>query len=325
MLNTTTAETPAGYPFAWQAAYGLNDWGRILATIVVVTVVSFLANLPLVALLASSSPIRERGLDVNNFTPAALGVDPTLFLALLLLPFVFGLLTLWYCVKIIHQRDPKTLVIGMAGRFRWKRAWLSFFVWMLLNIVAEAFCYWLNPDGYSFVFNFWAFAKTFLVVVFMIPLQIAFEELMMRGYVLQQTTHFTRQPWLGLLVSTFIFAGLHYQNPEVQQFGILATAPYYLGVGLFLGLLTILDDGLELALGIHLATNVFGSLFVNFKGSALPTPSLFQASDINLPIMTTLFVLQAFVFFLLFRRRNTGGMESKMKWTMKSISLKTPN
>lgn len=322
MPTYTTPHAPTGFSFPWQALYGSNDRWRVLATLVITIAASFIANLPLVVVLANSAPIRQRGLDIQSFTPEALGVDPTLFLALLLLPFVFGLVALWYCVKLIHQRDPRTLVTGVAGRFRWRRAWLSFGVWMLLTITSEGFCFWLNPDGYALVFSFWAFAKTLIVVILMIPLQIAFEELMMRGYILQQTTLITKLPWVGLLVSTLIFAALHYQNPEVQLFGLLATAPYYLGVGLFLGLLTIFDDGLELALGIHLATNVFGSVLVNFKGSAIPTPSIIQASEINLPIMTALFVLQAFVFFLLFRSRNASGSESKMKWTLSSLSSK---
>ena len=294
-------------------------------TLVIVITVSFIANIPLVVVLANSSPVQERGLDINNFTPEALGVDPSLFLVLLLLPFVFGLISLWFCVLKLHKRDSKTLVHRKFSGFRWGRAWFGFFVWLALTIFSESFCYWLSPEEYAFVFSPWAFAKTLIVVALMIPLQIAFEEILMRGYILQQTTYYTRLPWLGLVVSSFIFAALHFQNPEVQQFGLAATAPYYLGVGLFLGLLTILDDGLELALGIHLATNVFGSVLVNFKGSALPTPSLFQVSEINIPMMTLLFVLQAFVFFLLFRRRNEAGVKPEMGWTMSSLSFKTPD
>lgn len=293
-------------------------------TIGAVIVASVLGNLPLVAVLAMSDPVRQRGLDINNFTPEALGVDPTLFLILLLLPFVVGLLTLWLCMRKVHDRDPLTLIQGRLGRIRWKRCCLAFGAWMALSAASELFSYWLTPDGYAFTFSGWAFAKTLVVVALLIPLQIAFEELLMRGYVLQQTTHYSGLPWLGLLVSTLIFGGLHFQNPEVQQFGLAATAPYYLGVGLFLGLLTILDDGLELALGIHLATNVFGSVLVNFKGSALPTPSLFQASEINLPLMTALFVVQAFVFFLFFRRTEEAESSLKMNWSMSSLTSKSP-
>lgn len=323
MSSTFQPEVPSSLPFAWQAELGKNGGWRVFATLVVVIATSLLGNLPLVAVLATSDPVRQRGLDVSNFTPEALGVDPTLFLFLLLLPFVLGLLALWQCVKRIHERDPVTLIQGKLGRVRWRRVWLAFGTWMVLSAAAEGVSFWLNADVYAFSFSAWAFAKTLFVVVLMIPLQIAFEELMMRGYVLQLTTYYTRRPWMGLLLSTIIFGALHFQNPEVQRFGLAMTAPYYLGVGFFLGLLTILDDGLELALGIHLATNVFGSLVVNFKGSALPTSSLFLASDINLLLMSTFFVVQALVFFLLFRRKESDKV-LQMKWFMSSLNAKAP-
>jgi len=286
---------------------------------------SFLGNLPFVAVLAASDPVRQRGFDINNFTPEALGVEPTLFLFLLLLPFVVGLIALWLGIKKVHLRNSRTLMHGRLGSIRWKRAWLAFAVWFAFSSLSEFVIYYINPESYAFSFLPLAFAKTFVVVVLMIPLQIAFEELLMRGYLLQQTTFYSGKPWIGLVVSTLIFGALHYQNPEVRQFGLAATAPYYLGVGLFLGILTILDDGLELALGIHLATNIFGSVFVNFKGSALPTPSLFQATEVNLPLMTLLFVAQAFVFFLLFRRRVDVESAGKMNWSWSTLTAKAPN
>ncbi len=324
MSLNTPSEVDSSLPFVWQAEGGNNGIGRVLATVATVIIASLLGNMPLVAVLATSDPVRQRGLDVNNFTPEALGVDPTLFLILLLLPFVVGLLALWFCVKHFHGRDPITLIQGSLGRIRWGRCWLAFAFWIALSGASELFSYWMNPEGYAFAFSAWAFAKTLVVVALMIPLQIAFEELMMRGYVLQLVSHFSQRPWLGLLVSTVIFGALHFQNPEVQRFGLAATAPYYLGVGFFLGLLTILDDGLELALGIHLATNVFGSILVNFNGSALPTPSLFQASEINLPMMTVLFVVQAIVFFLFFRRTDDVENSLEMKWSMSALTSKAP-
>jgi len=312
-------------PFTWQATSGKNEWWRVAITLGVVVTASFLGNLPFVAVLAMSEPVRQRGFDINNFTPEALGVDPTLFLVLVLLPFVFGLFALWGCLHKIHCQQPKTLIQGSLGRIRWSRLWLGFGAWLILSAVSEYVSFSLHSDSYVFSFSAWAFAKTLSVVILMLPLQIAFEELLMRGYVLQQTTYYSSKPWLGLLFSTIIFGALHYQNPEVRQFGMAATAPYYLGVGLFLGILTILDDGLELALGIHLATNVFGTIFVNFKGSALPTPSLFQALEFDLPLMTALFVAQAFVFFLLFRRRAGTPSAGKMSWSWSFLTSKAPN
>lgn len=49
---------------------------------------------------------------------------------------------------------------------------------------------------------------------------------------------------------------------------------YYLGAGLFLALLAIADNGLELSIGIHTATNLFGSIVLKYEGSVLQTETL---------------------------------------------------
>ncbi|MEZ5032292.1 MAG: hypothetical protein R2787_12895 [Saprospiraceae bacterium] len=39
---------------------------------------------------------------------------------------------------------------------------------------------------------------------------------------------------------------------------------------IFPRLLTVMDDGLELASGVHTATNLFGSLVITFDGGSVP-------------------------------------------------------
>ena len=43
-------------------------------------------------------------------------------------------------------------------------------------------------------------------------------------------------------------------NPEVEKLGYLILV-YYIGSGLFLGIITLMDEGIELALGFHFANN----------------------------------------------------------------------
>jgi hypothetical protein len=90
---------------------------------------------------------------------------------------------------------------------------------------------------------------------------------------------------------------------------------YYIGVGLFLGIITLLDNSLELALGIHAATNIYGALFVTFKGSALQTPALFRISEMNVSLMLLLFFIMAALFMLIAGR--------KYKWNNMGEILKS--
>ena len=72
------------------------------------------------------------------------------------------------------------------------------------------------------------------------------------------------------------FGLLHGTNPEVDRFGFWVAMPQYILMGLLLGLVAIWDDGLELALGLHLANNVISSLVVTHDASALQTHALFK-------------------------------------------------
>src|SRR5699024_5340777 len=74
--------------------------------------------------------------------------------------------------------------------------------------------------------------------------------------------------------------GLHLSNPEVTQFGPWIMV-YYIGTGLFLGILTLMDDGLELALGFHAANNLIQILLVTADWSAFQSESILR--DITRP------------------------------------------
>ena len=56
---------------------------------------------------------------------------------------------------------------------------------------------------------------------------------------------------------------------------------YYIGTGLLLGIMTLMDEGMELALGFHAANNLIGCLLVTTDWSALQTHSILK--DISEP------------------------------------------
>src|SRR5690606_14189120 len=56
---------------------------------------------------------------------------------------------------------------------------------------------------------------------------------------------------------------------------------YYIGTGFFLGILTLMDEGLELAIGFHAANNLLTALLVTADWTAFQTDSLYR--DISEP------------------------------------------
>ena len=92
----------------------------------------------------------------------------------------------------------------------------------------------------------------------------------------------TRSAWFPLLFTSITFGLMHIANPEVEKLGY-SLLIYYIGTGLFLGITTLMDDGLELALGFHAANNLFTALLVTSDWTVFQVPSILR--DISEPTL----------------------------------------
>ena len=112
-----------------------------------------------------------------------------------------------------------------------------------------------------------------------------------------------KNKWVPLIVTSVIFGLLHIANPEVDKLGNIIMI-YYIGTGLFLGIMTLMDDGLELALGFHAANNLFTALLVTADWTAFQTHSILKdTSDPSgaefLDIFLPVFVIFPIILFIL--------------------------
>lgn len=112
---------------------------------------------------------------------------------------------------------------------------------------------------------------------------------------------------IPLIITSLLFAMVHGANPEIEKFGTGIMMAYYIGAGLLLGIMTVMDDGLELALGTHAATNFVGAVFVGYDGAAITSDSLFTSHALNPQVMTIAFYILAIVFLFV--------LKWKYKWT----------
>ena len=97
--------------------------------------------------------------------------------------------------------------------------------------------------------------------------------------------------WFPLIMTSVVFGLMHYANPEVEKLGMIIMV-YYIGTGLFLGIMTLMDEGLELALGFHAANNLFTALLVTADWTAFQTHSVLRDTsepsagvDILVPVL----------------------------------------
>lgn len=196
-----------------------------------------------------------------------------IFFASQLIPFTLTLITLLLCYKYIHKKAVFSL-FTQRSRFDLKRFSLSFFVWFAVLIVFLIFK--LNQTNSPIKWNFSSsFFILLLISISFLTLQCVFEEVFFRSFLLKKLYQGTRNKLVAALISSLLFGFMHYNNPEIKLIGSWILI-YFVGTGLFLALLTILDNGLELSIGFHTANNLFASLMLTNNWQIFQTDAIFK-------------------------------------------------
>lgn len=224
------------------------------------------------------------------------------FLAWLIVPFLFVALFLVIHTKFVHKRTVLSIFSGRES-FDWKRVLFSF---SLLFSVLSLFLFiqYLSSDSLIFQFDLQKFIPLFFIAIFLLPIQTSCEEILFRSYILQGIKMRTKKNSVAVLISGLMFGAIHIGNPEIAKIGYHIIV-YYMLVGVFLALISLFDNGIELALGYHAANNVFAALMITNNWQAFQTDAVFM--DISDPgmgldtIIGILFVLPL-VFFIFYKK-----------------------
>lgn len=224
------------------------------------------------------------------------------FLAWLIVPFLFVGLFLVIHTKFVHKRTVLSIFSGRKT-FDWKRVLFSF---SLLFSVLSLFLFiqYLSSDSLIFQFDLQKFIPLFFIAIFLLPIQTSCEELLFRSYILQGIKMRTKKNSVAVLISGLMFGAIHIGNPEIAKIGYHIIV-YYMLVGVFLALISLFDNGIELALGYHAANNVFAALMITNNWQAFQTDAVFM--DISDPgmgldtIIGILFILPL-VFFIFYKK-----------------------
>jgi len=231
----------------------------------------------------------------------------------LLLPFIFGFFMLMLAVRMVHRRAVLSVFTSRL-RFDWKRYFFSILVFgsivgltFLLTGLGNKELHW-NFKGSSFWY-------LMVVSTLFIPFQTACEDVLFRGYLLQGAAKATQKPWLAVLFSALLFGLLHGANPEVQVLGPVVLI-YYILTGVFLTLLTLWDDGLELSMGYHMINNWFAAVIVTNNWQAFQTDALYLDTtppSFGWENLITLVLIQPLLLVFFARKYKWTGLMDKLK------------
>ena len=131
--------------------------------------------------------------------------------------------------------------------------------------------------------------------------------------------------WVPLILTSVGFGLLHGSNRAVQKLGSILMV-VYIETGFFYGIITLMDAGTELSLGLRAANNIFAAFLVTTDWMVFQTDALFI--DTSEPSVTWEMFMPVFVLYplmLVMFSKKYGWKNWKEKLTgkiLKPVNLK---
>lgn len=295
-----------------------NKFWKYLLGSGIIILMSFVGQIPFIITIVAKTIISGESYPRNNDELMHF-LDPNWTLFLMLISFVFAFAAIYFVVKYLHKQSFHS-VTTTRKRIDWNRIWFSFGIWSIISIGSIVVYQFLNPEKYILDFKPVPFAILFVIAVLLIPIQTSTEEYVFRGYLMQGFGNLAKNKWFPLLMTSLIFGGMHFFNPEVSKIGNIIFV-YYIGTGVFLGIVTLMDEGMELALGFHAANNLIGALLVTSDWSAFQTYSVFK--DVSEPqagidIIMPVVLIYPLLLFIFSRKYKWSNWNEKLTGTIDS-------
>ncbi len=243
-------------------------------------------------------------------------IPSNLSLIINLAPFAVLLILLFVFVKFIHQRSILSLTTSRP-KVDWKRIVFSFLMVTIFTLVTFGIGYYYDSSNIELQFNPVKFAILFLISIVLFPFQIGLEEYLFRGYLMQHLGVLVKNKWFPLFFTSILFGIAHSANPEVGEIGFFEMMIFYVGTGLLLGIMTLMDEGLELALGFHLGNNLLASLLITSDWSALQTDAIFrntaeQAGSSLMEIIAPVLIVYPIMLLILSKKYGWNNWKDRL-------------
>jgi membrane protease YdiL (CAAX protease family) len=286
-------------------------WKYIVGSLIIIFA-SFLGQLPLLIALLYETFVNGKPYPTSNEAIMRF-FEPNFTLFLIMISFVFIMLGIILVIRYLHHQTVLSVTTSRA-KVDWSRIVFSFLMWSAITIVSTLLFYYYSPSDFVINFKPVPFAILALIGIFLIPIQTSSEEYIFRGYLMQGFANLAKNKWFPLLMTSLIFGGMHWFNPEVTKIGPIVLV-YYIGTGLFLGIITLMDEGMELALGFHAANNLIGALLITSDWSAFQTHSIFKdisdpsaGLDVILPVV----IIYPILLFIFSKKYNWTNWKEKL-------------
>ncbi len=289
-----------------------NKFWLYLIGSVIIIIASFIGQIPFSVAVLYSSFESKKGFPTDNAEVMKI-FDPNLTLFLVMISFAFAFAGVYLVVKYLHNQ---TLLSVTTSRKKvdWNRILFSFIIWSIFSSLSFWVVYSKAPENFIWNFKLVPFLILVGVGVILIPIQTSTEEYVFRGYLMQGFANLAKNKWFPLMMTSIIFGSMHILNPEVTKMGYIIMV-YYIGTGLFLGVITLMDEGMELALGFHAANNLVGAILVTSDWTVFQTYSIFRDTSepsAGLDVILPIFVVYPILLFIFSKKYNWSDWKEKL-------------
>ena len=282
--------------FLDNAVQGKNTRGSYILTIGITFIggtfgsVSLLILIVVLYLLSLGSTKYDTQMNILN--------DP--FIMLILVGISYGIFSLLFylCVRFVHKKHFISL-INTGKNIKWRRILKGAGLWVGIMSFFTILSFIFQGGSLSFKFDFWPFMVLLFLSILIFPLQASFEEIFFRGYLMQAIGLITKKPVIPLIITTLVFGLIHFNNGTdfTMSISIVISA---LIVGLMLGIIVLGENGLETAIGVHIANNLYVALILNSSNSGLDgLPSLITAQSTDQLSSLPLLILMAGIMIII--------------------------
>jgi membrane protease YdiL (CAAX protease family) len=217
--------------------------------------------------------------------------DELMLLAALGAGFTALTAALLAALKVSHPHQPVKRWITSAPKFRWRLFLAGGALFGVVMAAALAMTAITAPgtlkapifDGSQTLQLRIAYA---LILLLVLPVAAAFEEILCRGWMMQQTAAWTRNIVVILVVNAVIFSALHVDPDPGRNLSRMV-------VGIAFGWGALRLGGLEFSIGAHTVNNLMIALFASTLGKATEVAQASKVGDVITDLCTTAAMIAA--------------------------------
>jgi membrane protease YdiL (CAAX protease family) len=307
--------------FLEQGIKSQNKFWLYLVGSVLIIIASFIGQIPFSVAVLGKTLTGKQAIPTDNAAVMKI-FEPNLTLFLVMISFAFAFAGIYFVLKYLHHQTLLSVTTSRKA-VDWKRIFFSFFLWSFFTILSFVVVYLNAPENFVWNFKLVPFLILLVVGAILIPIQTSTEEYIFRGYLMQGFANLALNRWFPLMMTSLIFGLMHIFNPEVAKMGYVIMV-YYIGTGLFLGVITLMDEGIELALGFHAANNLIGALLVTSDWSVFQTHSIFKdlsepsaGLDVILPVV----IIYPVLLFIFSKKYNWSNWKEKLTGKINVVEI----